>query len=161
MNENEEDSLLGENEANNGISNEISGDGNSESDGDDEEYYVKEDDCQPREADYTKANKLQFAKLCQKLDRIWAQRKKISNKQNKETLLSYLLPSSLSKYLQSVDKDDVHGSPYPFFRLILPDIDTSRPHCGMKESIIATSYGEAIGKFLSLSFIDFKNCTAL
>ena len=62
MNKNEEESLLGENEANNGISNEISRGGHGESDGDDEEYYVNEDDCQPLEADYAKANKLQFAK---------------------------------------------------------------------------------------------------
>ena len=149
MNENEEESLLSENYANNGNSDEISRE--NDSDENDEPYDVNEDDCQPREADYTKANKLQFAKLCQKLDRIWAQRKKLTNKQTKETLLSYLLPSSLSKYLQS-DDDAVHGSPYPFFRLILPDIDTSRPHCGMKESIIATSYGEAIGKFIYFLF---------
>lgn len=113
-----------------------------------EEPSIAEPDC-------SKANLLPFAILCKRLEFLWKERSNRSNKRSKDVLLQYLLPSSLHKYLAG-------GSPFPLFRLIMPEIDTSRPHSGMKEKLIATSWAEALGMLLIIclsldSFISNAN----
>ena len=54
-------------------------------------------------------------------------------------LLGYILPPKLlGEYMGDT-------SPFPLLRLILPEMDTSRPHNGMKEKTIARSWAEAMG----------------
>ena len=105
-----------------------------------EEIQEREDSYQPTDADETKANALSFAQLCRKFEILWKQRKLKSSRGivTKSDLLQLLLPPQLMKYLGS-------GSPFPLLRLILPEIDTCRPHLGMKEKIIAQCWSDAMG----------------
>jgi hypothetical protein len=38
------------------------------------------------------------------------------------------------------------GDPYPILRLIMPEIDTSRPNLGMQEKAIAKAWSQALGR---------------
>ena len=97
------------------------------------------DTYQPRTPSYTKANSLPFHTICQRLDKLWEQRRITGRKAvSKSEKLKYLLPDSLMKYLEG-------GSPYPFLRLICPDHDSSRSHTGLKEAMIAKVWGDAMG----------------
>lgn len=96
-----------------------------------EEYKV-------REPTYTKTNSLSFHTLCGRFEKLWTQRKKNSDRVSKESRLQYLLPPKLKKFLGN-------DSPFPMLRLVMPEIDTSRPHNGMKEKTIGVAWAEAIG----------------
>lgn len=98
----------------------------------------------PPEPSYTRANSLQFHTLVKRFDVVWAQRKRSSSsnqnlkRASKEDLLAHLLPKKLLTYLRG-------GSPFPVLRLMMPDKDNVRPHSGMKEKMIASVWGDAIG----------------
>ena len=112
---------------------------------DDDEYY------QPREADETRANKLLFSQLVERLEKLWLLRKHATNSSfsvlpRKKTKLSqedklskYLFPKQLKTYFGSF------SSLFPMLRLILPDLDNIRGHLGMKESVIAKAWTQALG----------------
>lgn len=91
-------------------------------------------DFQP---DYSKCNALPFSVLCERLEKLMEQRTKKS-RPSRDDLLEYLISNQLRKHIGK-------GSWFPLLRLIMPDIDTSRPHTGMKEKTIATAWGEALG----------------
>eukprot|EP00978_Attheya_sp_CCMP212_P029441 scaffold104590_cov61-Attheya_sp.AAC.1 len=86
-----------------------------------------------------KANALRFSTLVERMETCWKQRKKTQNKPSKDQLLEFLLPPKLKKILGPKQ------SPFPILRLILPDLDTTRPHTGMKEKTIAIVWAEAMG----------------
>lgn len=88
--------------------------------------------------DCSKANALPFPILCARLEVLWEQRFKKVNRQSKDTLWEYLMPDSLRRYID-------RGSYFPLLRLLLPDLDTSRPHTGMKERTIAIAWADALG----------------
>jgi len=111
---------------------------NDESDSSSSSFY------KPPEPSYSRANSLKFHTLVKRFDIVWAQRKRASSsnrnikKASKEDLLAHLLPKELMKYLRG-------GSPFPVLRLMMPDKDNVRPHSGMKEKMIASVWGDAIG----------------
>lgn len=100
--------------------------------GDDEEDSDEEDSFVP---DYAQANKLSFRQLCHKLETVSEQRYK-KKKPPKDELLAYLVPKP--SYFKG-------GSIFPILRLMVPDHDMTRPRLWMKESTIATTWGNAIG----------------
>mmetsp|Transcript_21073 Transcript_21073/g.25834 ORF Transcript_21073/g.25834 Transcript_21073/m.25834 type:complete len:249 (+) Transcript_21073:184-930(+) len=83
------------------------------------------------------ANRLPFSGLCKRLEQVWKQRQR--REASKESKLSYLFPSK--KYFQK----EPNSSMFQYLRIILPDIDYSRPHNGMKEKTIAETWGHAMG----------------
>jgi DNA ligase-4 len=91
-------------------------------------------DFQP---DYAKANSLPFYVLCRRLD-VLLQQRLSKDRQSREELFHYLFPNQLRQYIGQ-------GSWFPLLRLIMPDIDTSRPHTGLKEKTIALAWAEALG----------------
>lgn len=91
------------------------------------------------EPNYTAANALPFPTLVKRFETIWQQKKKVANKQSKDELLNYLLPRKM------LDEHLDGCSPFPLFRLIMPDIDTMRPTMGMKEKKIANTWTAAMG----------------
>jgi len=103
-----------------------------------EEFY------RPPEPDYSRANAIQFYTLTKRFEAVWAQRKRSASsnrnikKASKDDLLAHLLPKTLLTFLKG-------GSPFPFLRLMIPDKDNVRPHSGMKEKMIASVWGDAIG----------------
>jgi len=117
-----------------------------EVDSDEEEFY------KPPEPDYSRANKIPFRKLCETFERVWSFKKKKASrrKTSKDEILETLLPKSLLEYLKG-------GSPFPFLRLMVPDLDTLRPHLGMKELSIGKIWGQAIG--LTQMSGDYKKIT--
>ena len=97
------------------------------------------DTYQPPEPSYTKANARPFHTHCKRLETVWKQRRLSGRKAvSKTDKLHYLLPDSLSRYLEG-------GSPYPYLRLLCPDHDSSRPHTGLKEATVAKVWGDAMG----------------
>ena len=115
---------------------EDSNDNQDESDGDDENFY------KPPEPDYSQANKLPFRSLCQRFEQVWSLKKKRNishrNQATKDDIMQSLLPKSIISYLKG-------GSPFPFLRLMVPDLDTIRPYLGMKENSLGKIWAEAIG----------------
>jgi DNA ligase-4 len=119
--------------------------GNSESEDDDEEHHYT-----PPDPDYTQANKLPFRSLCQIFESVWSLRRTQNNtnssimmSRNKRGATKYeklaiLLPKKLDTMLKG-------GSLFPVLRLMVPDLDTHRPHMGMKEASIGKIWAEAIG----------------
>lgn len=105
-----------------------------ESDGDDHDFDMNDEFI----ANCTKANSLLFFRLCRRFEILYNQRSKQVNKQTKQTLISCLLPDQMYQYLNGT-------SFFPLLRLILPDLDTSRPHTGMKERTIAIAWADALG----------------
>ena len=91
------------------------------------------------EPDYTRANKIRFADLCGAFEKLWENRKRTTNRGSREQQLRYILPKALLDTLQG-------GSPFPILRLIMPEIDTSRPHFGMRESNIVSAWKGALGQ---------------
>ena len=91
------------------------------------------------EPDCTAANALPFSTLVKRFETIWQQKKKHSNKQPKDELLNYLLPRKM------LDEHLAGTSPFPLFRLVLPDIDVMRPNFGIKEKKIAATWTAAMG----------------
>lgn len=89
-------------------------------------------------ANCTKANSLLFFRLCRRFEILYNQRSKQTNKQTKQTLISCLLPDEMYQFLNG-------SSFFPLLRLILPDLDTTRPHTGMKERTIAVAWADALG----------------
>lgn len=103
-----------------------------------EEFY------RPPEPDYSRANSLQFYDLAKRFEAVWAQLKRSASSNrnikrlSKDDLLAHLLPKTLLKFMKG-------GSPFPVLRLMMPDKDNVRPHSGMKEKMIASVWGDAIG----------------
>ena len=89
------------------------------------------------EPNYTKANAISFHILCTRLEKMWLQRNRKTNRQSKDDVFLLLIDDSLRTYLND------SSSWFPLLRLVMPDIDTSRPHSGMKERNIALAWGEA------------------
>ena len=89
------------------------------------------------EPSYTKANAISFHILCTRLEKMWLQRNRKTNRQSKNDVFLLLIDDSLRAYLHGT------SSWFPLLRLVMPDIDTSRPHSGMKERNIALAWGEA------------------
>jgi hypothetical protein len=83
-----------------------------------------------------KTEAISFHVLCTRLEKMWQQRHRKTNRQSKDDVFSLLIDDSLRNYLSD-------SSWFPLFRLVLPDMDTSRPHTGMKERTIALAWGEA------------------
>lgn len=104
------------------------GDYGSENDEEEEEF----------EPDYTRANRIRFADLCGAFEKLWENRKRTTNRGSRDQQLRYILPKALLDTLQG-------GSPFPFLRLVMPEIDTSRPHFGMRESNIVNAWKGALG----------------
>lgn len=106
----------------------------------DEDDYGSENDepaiTEEIEPDYTRANKIKFCELVDRLEHLWMERSK--RYWTKEQKLEYLLPKQLLVTLKG-------GSPYPILRLMMPKIDTSRPHFGMLESSIINAWKGALG----------------
>ena len=97
---------------------------------------------QPPTPSYQRANELSFYTLCTRLEVLWDQHQKDSNrKKSKQTLIDFLLPRQLFHYLEG-------GSPYPLLRLLMPDIDIERPHSGLKDKTIATLWAKTLGALL-------------
>jgi hypothetical protein len=107
------------------------GDYGSENDEEEEEF----------EPDYTRANRIRFADLCGAFEKLWENRKRTTNRGSRDQQLRYILPKALLDTLQG-------GSPFPFLRLVMPEIDTSRPHFGMRESNIVNAWKGALGTLL-------------
>lgn len=98
------------------------------------------DNYTPSTPDYTKANKIPFKQVCDRLEQLWIQRAgngKKNRKVSKQEKLNYLLPKSLLIFLDG-------GSPFPYMRLLLPGSDSSRAHTGLKEAKIIQSYKQAM-----------------
>ena len=91
------------------------------------------------EPDYATANALPFPTLVKRFETLWAQRKRMGNRQPREQLLEYLLPRKL------LDEHLRECSIYPLLRLVLPDCDVARGHLGMKEKSIANAWAAAMG----------------
>lgn len=89
------------------------------------------------EPDCTKANAIGFYALCNRLEKLWQHRNRKTNRQSKDQVFLLLIDDSLRRHLQPP------ASWFPLLRLVLPDVDTSRPHTGMKEKTIAMAWGEA------------------
>jgi hypothetical protein len=78
-------------------------------------------------ADCTQANKLSFYQICRHFEILYNQRKSEgAPKRPVKELVSCLLPETIYRFINGT-------SFFPLLRLILPDLDTSRPHTGMKE----------------------------
>jgi hypothetical protein len=107
------------------------GDYGSENDEEEQEF----------EPDYRRANKIRFVDLCGTFEKLWDNRKRSTNRGSRDQQLRYILPKALLDTLQG-------GSPFPILRLIMPKIDTSRPHFGMKESNIINAWRGAMGELL-------------
>ena len=88
------------------------------------------------EPDCTKTEAISFHILCTRLEKMWQQRHRKTNRQSNDDIFSLLIDDSLRSYLKD-------SSWFPLLRLVLPDVDTSRPHTGMKERTIAMAWGEA------------------
>lgn len=88
--------------------------------------------------DFTKANSLSFAQLCRRFEMVYKQKLKGSKKQSTQTLVGCLLPDKMYLYLNG-------SSFFPLLRLMLPDLDTSRPHTGMQERTISVAWADALG----------------
>ncbi len=126
-------------------------DSEDEDDDDDEDEFYS-----PPEPDYSRANNLPFNSLCQRFEKLWLLRrskadaksskinrannkgKRIKPNVSKDEMLENLLPAKMKEHLDG-------GSPFPCLRLMVPDLDTLRPHLGMKELTIGKIWGEAIG----------------
>ena len=138
----------GEEGNNNGQNdNDDAGDANPDQDDDDldedEEAYAAILDplhgYECPEPDYATADALPFPTLVKRFETLWAQKKRMGNKQRREQLLEYLLPRKL------LDEHLKECSIYPLLRLILPDCDVARGHLGMKEKSIANAWAAAMG----------------
>jgi DNA ligase N terminus len=89
---------------------------------------------------------ISFYRLCTRLESVWRQRfrKSIrgrhaaSSTRTKEQIFGLLVDDSLRSYLAD------SSSWFPFWRLIMPDLDTTRPHTGMKERTIALAWADAM-----------------
>ena len=88
------------------------------------------------EPDYTKIDAISFFVLCNRLEKMLQQRNRKTNRQSKDQVFTLLIDDSLRKHLKD-------SSWFPLLRLVMPDVDTSRPHTGMKERNIAMAWGEA------------------
>ena len=86
-----------------------------------------------------RANKLPFLDLCKRFDHIWGERKKQSNRATTKQMLDYLLSDKIRNYF------GVRYSYYQMLRIIVPDVDLSRSHYGMKEVNIAAAWADALG----------------
>jgi len=86
---------------------------------------------------YSQSNSIPFYFLCLRLETLLKLRTS-KNRPSREKLFDYILGDNLRQKIG-------RGSYFPLLRLIVPDIDTSRPHTGMKEKSIATAWGEALG----------------
>lgn len=130
------DNIVSNNTLDNCDYSDDNGDGNSNNDDNDDFY-------KPPEPDYSRANQFAFRSLCQTFEKLWSlKRNNYSSKKGKisqHEKLAILLPQSIvTDYLKG-------GSPFPFLRLMVPDLDTVRPHLGMKENTIGKIWAEAIG----------------
>jgi hypothetical protein len=99
------------------------------------------------EPDTTKINRFKFSNFCKMCEKAFQQKErdpgaKKGPKASKEQILEMLLPI---KYLNK-KFEQVYWSAFPLLRLYMPDIDSSRPHTGMKEKTIAKAYIEAFSK---------------
>ena len=86
----------------------------------------------------SRAAKIPFVQVCNRLEYLWKLRlnkKRVVTKQKK---LECLLPDALKEYLGD-------ESPFPYVRLILAEHDSSRPHTGLKEARIAETWARAMG----------------
>lgn len=88
--------------------------------------------------DCSKADSLPFSILCRRLDILWQHRTRKTNRQTKDALWDTVMPDSLRRFIG-------RGSFFPLLRLLMPDLDTSRPHTGMKERYIAIAWADALG----------------
>jgi hypothetical protein len=91
------------------------------------------------------AEAIPFYRLCTRLESVWRQRfrkslrgRGTSSTQSKEQIFGLLVDDSLRTYLSG------SSSWFPFWRLIMPDLDTTRPHTGMKERTIALAWADAM-----------------
>jgi hypothetical protein len=107
------------------------GDNGSENDEEEQEF----------EPDYRRANKIRFVDLCGTFEKLWENKTRSTNRGSRDQQLRYILPKALLDTLQG-------GSPFPILRLIMPKIDTSRPHFGMRESNIINAWRGAMGTLL-------------
>ena len=64
--------------------------------------------------------------------------------------MEFLIPRRIISYMGK------EHSFFPLLRIIVPDIDVSRPHTGMKESTIAVVWGTAMGKSNSVRGVFFS-----
>lgn len=89
---------------------------------------------------YRKANRLQFKDICEALewlDKYQRNKNSVKKKLSKQERLKILLPPKLLEKMKS-------GSPFPLFRLLMPDKDTSRK-TRTKEQSLANAYAEVLG----------------
>jgi len=120
---------------------------NSQQDDEDEDVVMEEEeqiydgDYQIAESDYTVANKIKFALLCQTLECLWEKKKATKDRWSNERKLTRLLPKKLFQTFKSK-----RGDYYPLMRLIMPEIDTVRPNLGMQEKTIAQAWSTALGE---------------
>lgn len=109
---------------------------------DDGDYGSENDEEEEKfKPDYRRANKIRFADLCGTFEKLWENRKRTTNRGSRDQQLRYILPKALLDTLQG-------GSPFPILRLVMPEIDTSRPHFGMRESNIVNAWKGALGMLL-------------
>lgn len=88
------------------------------------------------EPDYDKANSLSFYMICSRMETLWKTKqgkKRIPEAEKKK----YILPPPLLKEMES-------QSVFPWFRLLMPDIDGARS-TNVKEKKIAQAYCDAEG----------------
>ncbi len=115
-----------------------------------EEYYNEEDEpYPPNTPDESLANKLSFYQLCKTLEKIWNASHNTSTssslitkskKTTQEEKLSKLL-DPLQKYFARKEA----STWFPILRLIVPNLDNTRGHLGLKETAIATAWIQALG----------------
>jgi hypothetical protein len=99
---------------------------------------AKQAEQEKMEKKYKKANKIKFSMLVKTLEELWETKKSAKRRWSNEEKLEKLLPKRLLRHLEG-------GDPYPILRLIMPEIDTSRPNLGMQEKAIAKAWSQALG----------------
>lgn len=116
------------------------------------EYYNEEDEEEigpPRPPDEFLANRLSFHQLAQKLEKLWKLARNTASlslpsskkKLTQEQKVSKLFDEDLKKYFARRKGSSL----FPLLRLILPNLDNTRGHLGLKEKAIATAWTQALG----------------
>jgi hypothetical protein len=108
------------------------------------------------EPDSIKINTMKFSIFCKRCEWVFQQKdrapgdEKVS-KASKEKILETLLPIKTL----NTGFGQVYWSAFPLLRLYMPEIDSSRPHTGMKEKTIAKAYIDAFSKCFAVAHVLF------
>lgn len=113
------------------------------------EYNNEEDEAfPPRTPDESLANKLSFYQLSKTLEKIWVASQKTSSSslitKSKKTTQEEKLSKLLDPLQQYFARKEA-STWFPILRLVVPNLDNTRGHLGLKETAIATAWIQALG----------------